>query len=68
MGLRGRPPAVAGLLLALLLGGPAAAARDEAALRACLRANLFSDTVSQDIAITQTETGGAVKKLAGRWH
>lgn len=60
--------AIAGLLLVLALCQPAAAARDEAALRACLRANLFSRTVSQDISITQTEAGGGVKRLAGRWH
>lgn len=47
---------------------PALAVRDEAALRACLRANLFDDTVAQDIAITQTDAGGKVKRLNGRWY
>lgn len=66
--MRGGRMAAAGLLLGLLLGHPASAARSEAELRACLRANLFDSTVSQDIAITQTDGSGAVKRLNGRWH
>lgn len=65
----GRLSALAAAALSLvLLSGHAQAARDEAALHACLRANLFDDTVSQDIAITQTDSGGLVKRLNGRWH
>lgn len=60
--------AATALLLALAVAWPARAARSEADLRACLRANLFTNTISQDIAITQTEADGAVKRLAGRWH
>ena len=60
--------AAAGLLVGLALSHPASAARSEADLRACLRANLFDSTVSQDIAITQTDSGGAVKRLNGRWY
>ncbi len=52
----------------VLAAAPASAARDEAALRACLRANLPSAAVSQDIVITQTDAGGAVKRLSGRWY
>ncbi|WP_293374151.1 outer membrane lipoprotein-sorting protein [Nevskia sp.] len=65
--LRGRM-VIAGLMLGLAVAHPAAAARSEAELRACLRANLFDETVSQDIAITQTDAGGAVKRLNGRWY
>ena len=64
---RGRM-AIAGLMLGLAVAHPPAAARSEAELRACLRANLFDATVSQDIAITQTDSGGAVKRLNGRWY
>lgn len=60
--------AISGLLLGLAFAMPVRAARSETDLRACLRANLFASTISQDIAITQTETGGSVKRLAGRWH
>ncbi len=56
------------IALALLAGPPAWAARDEAALRACLKANASEDSLAQDIAITQTEAGGAIKRLSGRWY
>lgn len=56
------------VLLLCACAVPALAARDEAALRACLRANLTDDTVAQDIAITQTDAEGKVKRLNGRWY
>lgn len=46
----------------------AQAARDEAGLRACLAANAPSGSLTQDIAITQTDAGGAIKRLSGRWY
>lgn len=44
------------------------AARSEAVLRACLRANASESSLSQDIAITQTDAGGVVKRLSGTWY
>lgn len=66
-------PRAAGLA-ALVLGGivlfgsSARAARDAEALRACLQANATSGSLTQDIAITQTDANGAVKRLSGRWY
>ncbi len=50
------------------LAVPARAARDEAALRACLAANASAASLAQDIAITQTDANGAIKRLSGRWY
>ncbi len=56
------------LSLAAAAAAPVLAARDEAALRACLRANVAADGVAQDIAIAQTDSTGATKRLNGRWY
>ncbi len=60
--------AALGLLVGLLLALPAQAIRDEAALRACLRANASEGSLSQDIAITQTDASGTIKRLSGHWY
>ncbi|MDP3294258.1 MAG: outer membrane lipoprotein-sorting protein [Nevskia sp.] len=61
-----------GLRLAALccvcLAWPVQAARDEAALRACLAANASAASFAQDITITQTDANGAIKRLSGRWY
>lgn len=65
-----RAAGLAALVLgaALLFGASAEAARDAQTLRACLQANATSGSLSQDIAINQTDAGGAVKRLSGRWY
>lgn len=45
----------------------AAGAHDEAGLRACLRANLERQSLVQDLTIEQTDAGGAMRRLVGRW-
>lgn len=70
-GMRARPRVwarVRALAVALLLGAAPAAARDEAALRACLARNLQADAIAQDIAILQRDADGTTRRLDGRWR
>lgn len=59
---------VLGSLLAAALPAPAVAARDEAALRSCLAANLPQKSLAQDITLRQTDAGGTVRELVGSWY
>lgn len=63
-----RPLWMLGSMLAAALAGPAAAARDEASLRACLAANLPQRTLAQDIVMTQTDATGGRRRLVGSWY
>lgn len=67
-GLRAARRWAALMLCGLLLPLAAQAARDEAALRACLQRNAAQGSFSQDIAIVQTDAAGGIKRLSGRWH
>lgn len=59
------------LALATTLGlafAPIADARDEAALRACLAANLPAKSLAEEIVLIQTDRAGAQTRLAGSWY
>lgn len=58
----------AAAIAAALLAAAPVEARDEAGLRACLRANLFERSVAQDITIAQSDAAGMIRRLAGRWY
>lgn len=45
-----------------------AQARDEAGLRACLKANLAQPVLVQDLTVDQTDGSGSVQRLAGTWY
>lgn len=55
------------LLLAAATGAAGAGPRDEAALRACLKANAPQHTMEQDVTLTRTDPGGGTQKLVASW-
>ncbi|HWU67497.1 MAG TPA: outer membrane lipoprotein-sorting protein [Stenotrophobium sp.] len=59
-------PLIALLLLAAMPGQ--AWARDAAALRACMAANLPSKSFKQDIELVQSGPDGTVQRLVGTWY
>lgn len=57
-----------GSVLAAAWAAPAPAARDEAALRSCLAANLPQKSLAQDITLRQVDAGGTARELVGSWY
>ncbi|AXQ29164.1 outer membrane lipoprotein-sorting protein [Solimonas sp. K1W22B-7] len=56
------------MLAAAWPGTAAPAARDEAALRSCLAANLPQKSLAQDITLRQTDAAGGSRELVGSWY